>query len=156
MNTVKLLFLIICFSVFSSCSKSDPIYGSWSGKANFENSYTLLHGEPRDPSKFPGSMPLKGDRTVELTLSKNGCEIVFNSEYDYSTECIYAPERKTITIPDWRNSDSVYDSGLVILGLDDSILELKNEFIREYSDNTFGEYKHEMNGVELYFLTKNE
>ncbi|MFT6310926.1 MAG: hypothetical protein ACJAQS_001292 [Porticoccus sp.] len=154
MNPLKLITFAACISALPGCAKDNPIYGSWSGKANYQNDYTAVIGKLPDPKKNRSSMPVKGSRSVKLNISKNECKIAFDLELD----CIYKPDKNIIIIPSWRNDESVYDSGLMVTELSDSKLELRNEYTRTSRESLL-EYegiKFEMNGIDLYSLNKDK
>ena len=154
MIPIRILSGMIFIGLLSACSKGDPIYGSWTGKSSGNNSYTILGDEPPEKIKRRQNLPSKYSRDVNLSLTGDNCEIVFDSNFDDPVDCVYMPEEKVIVIPLWRNGDSIYDSGLMITKLDEEELELVNKFTRIFTDNF--EYKHEMEGSEFYFLTKNQ
>ncbi len=151
---MKVSFFVAMMSItcLSACSESDNIYGSWSGKSEGKNSYSIIGDEPPEKVKRRRNLSPEYSRDVDLSLSKEGCKIAFNS--DEPVDCIYNPKEKVIVIPLWRDKDSISDSGLVITKLDETTLELYNEFTRKYTDNF--EYNYEMKGTEVYILNKND
>jgi len=158
MRLLKLFFYMVCFTSLPVLAANETVYGTWIGKANYQNSYTPMYGVMPDP-KYRSSMPLKGTRSVKLTISKGGCKISFGLDLN----CIYVADKKIVVIPEWRDKASVYDSGLMIMKLTSSTLEIKNEYTRVYGDaeneqhaRKTDSYKFEMKGSELYRLTRSD
>nr|WP_320166017.1 hypothetical protein [uncultured Methylophaga sp.] len=152
MKLVSLFAVAISFSFLSACSGSDDIYGSWNGKSEGKNSYSIIGEEPPEKVKKRRNLSPEYTRDVDLILSKEDCKIAFN--FEDPVDCIYDPKEKVIVIPLWRDKNSISDSGLVITKLDDQKLELVNEFTRKYTDNF--DYNYEMKGTETYSLNKND
>lgn len=155
MKLIKILLSVIFIIVVSACSKSDPIYGAWSGKSEGDNSYVKINDESQDATKIPSKPPATYSRTVDLMLTNDTCKIVFDSNLDHPVDCLYKSDEKIIIIPSWRNKDSIYDSGLVITNLDETKLELENKFSRVFKDYSKNyEIRYEMKGSEFYLLKK--
>lgn len=152
MKIVSLFIVIMSGTFLSACSGSDDVYGSWSGKSEGKNSYSIIGEEPSEKVKKRRNLFPEYSRDVNISLSKGGCKIAFNS--GEPVECVYKEEENVIVIPLWRDKNSISDSGLMITKLDKTKMELVNEFTRKYTDNF--EYKYEMKGTEIYLLTKSE
>ena len=156
---IGLMVCLISWSGLPVLAQDVTIYGSWTGKADYSNSYAPIYGPMPDPKRNTSSMPLQGSRAVKLRVTEEGCEI----EFDLVLECVYSPDKGTIVIPEWGGSGSVYDSGLMITRLGNSTLELANKYTRVYGRARDEEharrsdtYKYEMKGVERYLLSRDE
>lgn len=152
MKLVKLFIFPVVLSVLSGCDKDNDVYGKWSGTAHYQNSYSAIIGELPDPQKNQSSMPLEGTRSVKIIISESGCKIAFDLELD----CIYDSAKKVIIIPSWRNEESEHDTGLMITNLNDTELNLKNEYTRYSFESLLKNegIKYQMNGMETYVLKR--